>query len=148
MPKSKAKSSKVNSGGKSGRDPIADNQSQILKGEYNGEHRTTDFVVSGHSSGSHLSEMGEISDKVARDVNDYGLDRKPEAESETLEVEVSSDSASNTWKIAAWSALGFAGAGILSYVGYQIYSNYKLKQSAIPVFPEIGKYKSTSAARH
>jgi len=49
----------------------------IKKGEYNGAEDSSEFLVSGHSSGSPYSEMEELSKQVTRDAGGYDY-REPE----------------------------------------------------------------------
>ncbi len=62
MPKSKKKNSQER------RDPVAENQSKVIKaGIYDGSQSSKDFVVSGHSTGSQHSEMEALSHQVSID---------------------------------------------------------------------------------
>lgn len=70
MPKSKKKHHAT--------DPVAEHHSRVIKGGvYDGSSPSTDFVVSGHSTGSANSEMEALSHQVSIDagrVPDYPVD--------------------------------------------------------------------------
>jgi hypothetical protein len=51
-----------------GRDPVAENGSKVIKGgTYDGSHSSSDFIVSGHSTGSANTEMEALSHQVSLD---------------------------------------------------------------------------------
>lgn len=65
MPKSKSNNSNKS------RDPVSANKPKIVKGGmYDGSHPSTDFIVSGHSTGSPNSEMEALSHQVSRDAGE------------------------------------------------------------------------------
>ena len=72
MPKSKKKHHAT--------DPVAEHHSRVIKaGVYDGSSPSTDFVVSGHSTGSANSEMEALSHQVSIDagrVPDYPVDNE------------------------------------------------------------------------
>jgi hypothetical protein len=143
MPKSKAKASS-----KARRDPFNDNGSKIVPGEFTGEHPASDFVVSGHSTGSATSEMDALSKQVSLDASDdhagprkrakQDWEEPDRSEFERYQAETAKrreEEAEIRWNTLRNAALALVGIGGLSVAGYLAYSRYQMRKAAIPVFP-------------
>jgi hypothetical protein len=79
---------------------LADARRYVIKaGEYNGGTSSSDFMVTGHSSGSPYSEMEELSKQVTRDAG--GLPYKP--------IEYGSDLGETGYELEQGQGLGDLG---------------------------------------